>query len=278
MLGSAILVLLVALVPARPSIEPVTPESSATAERPAIEETISHYFRAGDTNSSSELRQAFHPAAMMFFVRDGALTGVSQPEWWARIDAAKEPVKALSRRIPVIDVAGDAAVAKVLSEYPTHRFEDYMSLVRVGGRWRIVGKIFHRTTPANAPEPDAAVSAETEAIRSTLQTLFTAWDDQDASLAASLTSPRTVSYTLLEGQLVGVAAPEWQARIEARKASGQPATKAARRIAFVDASGDAAVARLEHAYPDKTWIQYASLLKIGGKWTIVGLVEGPGRS
>ena len=38
------------------------------------------YFKGGDTGSSMEMRRAFHPATMMFFVdKEGALTGVSMP-------------------------------------------------------------------------------------------------------------------------------------------------------------------------------------------------------
>ena len=248
--------------------------SAPPADRAAIEETIGHYFRAGDTSSSAELREAFHPAAMMFFVRDGNLAGVSQPEWWARIDASRERVVALSRRIPIVDLAGDAAVAKVLSEYPTHRFEDYMSLLKIGGRWRIVGKIFHRTVPPDAPAPDASLmAADGEAIRSTLQALFAARDGNDGARAASVTSPRAVSYTLLEGQLVGVSAAEEQARLAARKAGATSAPRAARRVVFVDSAGDAAVARVESDLPSERQIEYASLLKVGGKWTIVGFLS-----
>jgi len=243
------------------------------AERAAIEETIGHYFAAGDTSSSTELRLAFHPSAMMFFVKDGRLEGVSQPEWWARSDANKTPVRALSRKIPIVDATPDTAIAKVLSEYPTHRFEDYMSLARLGGRWWIVGKIFHRTVPPGAPPPDPAlVAADREAIRSVLQTLFSAQDANDGALAASLSSPRTVTYTVLDDRLVGVSAPEWEARLAARRAAGGDTPKATRRIAMVDSEGDAAVARLEHELPGLRWIDYASLLKVGGKWQIVGFL------
>ncbi len=251
----------------------------APADRAAIEETIGHYFAAGDTSSSAELRLAFHPAAMMFFVKDGQLEGVSQPEWWARADANKTPVRALSRKIPLVDATRDTAVAKVLSEYPTHRFEDYMSLARLGGRWWIVGKIFHRTVPPNAPPPDpAAVAADREAIRSVLRTLFSAQDSNDGALAASLSSPRTMTYTVLDDRLVGVSAPEWEARLAARRTAGGEAPKAVRRIAMVDSEGDAAVARLEHELPGLRWIDYASLLKVEGKWQIVGFVYSQERT
>ena len=179
----------------------------------------------------------------------------------------------MSRKIPLVDATRDTAVAKVLSEYPTHRFEDYMTLAKLGGRWWIVGKIFHRTVPADAPPPDpAAVAADREAIRSTLQTLFSAQDASDGPLAASLSSPRTMTYTVLDDRLVGVSAAEWEARLAARRAAGGEMPKATRRIAMVDSEGDAAVARLEHELPGLRWIDYASLLKVGGKWQIVGFV------
>ena len=41
-----------------------------------------------------------------------------------------------------VDVSGNAAVAKIILDYPTTRFVDYMSLLKVNGKWTIVGKIF----------------------------------------------------------------------------------------------------------------------------------------
>jgi hypothetical protein len=243
------------------------------SDRPAIETTVGHYFKAGDTSSSNELREAFHPAAMMFFVKDGALNGVSQPEWWARADANKSPLVAQSRAIPLVDVAGDAAFAKVVSVYPTHRFADYMSLMKIDGRWWIVGKTFHRFVPPDAPAaPAASVSAERQAIRAVLEKKLRAMDDDDGELLASVYDPRAMTYTVLEGRLVGVPVAEWSARFAARKAKAEASPKATRRIVTVDSEGDAAIARLEHDLPSGRWIDYASLLKVGGQWKIVGLL------
>ena len=256
---------------------PAPPSAAQAPDRAAIEAAVAHYFVAGDTNSSAELKQAFHPAAMMFFVRDGGLVGVSQPEWWSRIEASKETVKALSRAFPLVDQAGDAAVARVASEYPAHRFTDYMSLLRIGGQWRIAGKIFHRTVPANAPAPDrVATAADAEAIGAVLQSVFAAVDAGDGAALAGVVSPRFVAYRVLEGQLVGVSLPEWQARVEARKTANPAPPKAAHRIAFVDSDTDAAIARVEHDIPGERRVDYVSLLKLGGKWTIAGVVFSVG--
>jgi hypothetical protein len=48
------------------------------------------------------------------------------------------------RRIVSIDRTGTAAMAKIELDYPTVRFTDYMSLLKVNGEWKIVNKIFHR--------------------------------------------------------------------------------------------------------------------------------------
>ena len=244
----------------------------SSPDRPAIEQAVGHYFKAGDTSSSAELREAFHPAAMMFFVKDGALNGVSQPEWWARADANKSPVVASSRQIPIVDVAGDAAFAKIVSVYPTHRFADYMSLMKIDGRWWIVGKIFHRFVPPDAPEPSAAaVAADRDAIRATLETLHKALEANDPGLASSVIDSRAMAYTMINGRLVGISAAEGEARLAARRASGEK-IQASRKVVSVDSAGDAAVARLEHDLPTGRWIDYASLLKVGGQWKIVGLL------
>jgi hypothetical protein len=147
-----------------------------------------------------------------------------------------------------------------------------MSLVQLDGRWWIVGKTFHRYVPPDAPPaPAAAVAAERSAIRAVLEKKMQAMDDNDGVLLASVYDPRAMTYTVLEGKLVGVPVAEWSARFAARKAKGE-ASKATRRIAMVDSEGDAAVARLEHDLPSGRWIDYASLLKVGGQWKIVGLL------
>lgn len=247
----------------------------AHAERTAIEETIRHYFRAGDTSSSAELKRAFHPAAMMFSVdKEGALAGVSQPDWWARLDANKSPTRALARKFALVDIEGDVAVAKVVSEYPAFRFEDYMSLVKIGGTWRIVGKIFHRTeavAPASSLSPGA--EREREAIEAALRTLAQGEDASDPELLASVCESRTMTYRLLEGQLVGSPLAEWQARLAARKKNTDPGTKTTRRIPLVDFEENAAVAKIEQERDRERLIDYVSLLKIDGKWRVVGLIS-----
>ncbi|HSB64710.1 MAG TPA: nuclear transport factor 2 family protein [Thermoanaerobaculia bacterium] len=248
---------------------------TAAAERTAIEEAIAHYFRAGDTASAAELRRAFHPAAMMFSVdKEGALAGVSQPEWWARLDANKSPMRALGRRFELVDVEGNAAVAKVVSDYTAFRFEDYMSLLKIGGTWKIVGKIFHRTdtSPDVKAAPARDAPAGSAGIETALRALFRAQDASDAAVLAGICDPRQVTYTLLEGQLVGTSLAEWQARLTARRKAGRPEAAMSHRFLLVDAESNAAVAKVAHEGEEARLVDYVSLLELGGSWRIVGIV------
>ena len=44
----------------------------------------------------------------------------------------------------MVDVSGNAAVAKLELESPEATITDYMSLLKVDGEWTVVGKIFDR--------------------------------------------------------------------------------------------------------------------------------------
>ena len=47
------------------------------------------------------------------------------------------------RAIEAIDVVGNAAVARIILDYPTVKFIDYMTLLKINGEWKIVNKSFY---------------------------------------------------------------------------------------------------------------------------------------
>jgi len=53
-------------------------------------------------------------------------------------------VDSTERKVVSVDVVGDAAVAKLELKRPNAVLTDYMSLLKVDGRWLIVNKIFTR--------------------------------------------------------------------------------------------------------------------------------------
>ncbi|HXE58997.1 MAG TPA: nuclear transport factor 2 family protein [Gemmatimonadales bacterium] len=119
---------------------------TASADEAAIRQTIQYYFDGGTRADSATLAKAFHPEARMLFVREGTLAVVPVGEYIARVGSGKpapadDPTR---KRIVSIDVTGDAAVARLEITRPGQTITDYMSLLKVGGEWKIVNKIFTR--------------------------------------------------------------------------------------------------------------------------------------
>ena len=116
------------------------------ADREAVEKPLKMYL-SGDP---AQLKGAFHPGATMFFARNDSLIAVPIPEYIARVEEsrAKGPPPKRMERIAQVDISGTSAVARLELEYPNQKLTDYMSLVKYGGEWRIVNKIFSRESLA----------------------------------------------------------------------------------------------------------------------------------
>lgn len=119
------------------------------AERAQVEAAVQRYFKGHSTGDGAVMAQAFHPAAHIQSVKDGKLSDRTRDEFTALIKGGRPPDEAQRvRRILSVDIAGDAAVAKVELDYPDVHFIDYLALLKVDGSWTIVNKIFHRAAPA----------------------------------------------------------------------------------------------------------------------------------
>lgn len=246
------------------------------ADRGAIEETVRHYFRASDENDASMLERAFHPTLGMYWVgKDGAVQELDRHAWAERLKSATTRQPARVRRIVSVDVAGDAAIARVHSEFTTHEFDDFVSLLRIGGRWRIVLKVFHRREPGDPPlPPQTRVDAERLEIRELLGRMFQAMNQGDGARLGPLAVARAQTYGVDGGELVAVSVPGWQARLDQARAQGT-VRPAAREVDWVEMATDVAVARMTHVQGAERFVSYGSLLKLAdGGWKLIGLVYG----
>ena len=121
--------------------------SARWADEAAIRQTVQYYFDGGQNRDSLALRKAFHPEARMLFAREGELVVVPIAEYITRVGSDRlEPgeVDSTQRKVVSVDVVGDAAMAKIELKRPDAVLTDYMSLLKVDGRWLIVNKIFTR--------------------------------------------------------------------------------------------------------------------------------------
>ena len=115
-----------------------------TSEEAGVREAIEHYFQGHATGVGDHFRKAFHPDAKLFFIRDGKFSAWTLDEYVSRASGKPAADEAERKRsIASIDISGNAAVVKVLLDYPSVRFVDYMSMLKVDGQWKIVNKTFY---------------------------------------------------------------------------------------------------------------------------------------
>lgn len=136
-----VVVVSLGLLAAVPGLSAVRSQAS---EEAAVREARQHYLQGHATGHGAHYARVFHPVSNLYFVRDGQLATRTSEEYIAGAPghpAADEAKR--KRRIVMVDVTGDAAVAKIELDYPGVLFTDYMSLLKVDGEWKIVAKIFH---------------------------------------------------------------------------------------------------------------------------------------
>ena len=120
------------------------PARAQNAEEAAVRQAIEHYFRGHATGQGEHFRKVFHPDAKLFAVRDGKYWQLTSEEYIARAPGKPATDEAQRKRtVESVDISGNAAIAKVVLEYPQTRFVDYMSMLKIDGEWRIVNKTFY---------------------------------------------------------------------------------------------------------------------------------------
>ena len=121
-----------------------TAAAQSADEEKAVRVPLEHYLQGHATGDGAHYRAAFHPDAKLFFIRDGKVTTRTSEEYIAGANGKPQADEAQRKRwIESVDIAGNAGVAKIILDYPTARFVDYMSLLKVDGEWKIVNKTFY---------------------------------------------------------------------------------------------------------------------------------------
>ncbi|MEL7163181.1 MAG: nuclear transport factor 2 family protein [Bacteroidota bacterium] len=124
----------------------LSPLAAQTSDYALVEETVGYYLDGGTNNDFATLEKAFHPDATMQYMSGDGFTKVNALEFFgSRMKAG--PKSNRKTRVVHIDVSGHAATAKLEIDYPTFTFVDYMTLLKIEGRWQIVSKVFYRRVP-----------------------------------------------------------------------------------------------------------------------------------
>jgi hypothetical protein len=133
-------VVLVLLAGALPLAAQTTGRSSDEAAVRAVLEQYLHGLKFNDTSS---LHEAFWADARLFYIKpDSQLGQWTQASWYATFAGSAGKEEQGELRIAALEVTRDMAMAKIVEDYPRSRYTDYISLLRIQGRWWIVNKIY----------------------------------------------------------------------------------------------------------------------------------------
>ena len=124
--------------------------SQAQADAAAARVPLENYIQGHATGNGDFMRKAFHTDAKVMAFRDGKLTNLTSEEFASRFNGKPAADEAQRKRtIESVEITGNAGVGKIVLDYPTVKYTDYMSLLKVGDEWKIVNKVFYAEPKAN---------------------------------------------------------------------------------------------------------------------------------
>jgi hypothetical protein len=116
------------------------------SERSEIERVVQTYLDGLYEGDADKLASVFHETSALTCEHDGKLTVLPRDQWLKAVRERGSPQsKGLVRddAILQVDQAGPTtALVKVKCQIPPRYFTDYLSLLKVDGRWVVAQKVF----------------------------------------------------------------------------------------------------------------------------------------
>jgi hypothetical protein len=129
-------------------------QKSADPELNAVRVPLDNYIKGHATGDPEYFKKAFHTEGNLIFIREGKYTTRSFADYIAGASGKPAADEAQRRRaIESIEITGNAAIARIILDYPTVKFTDYMTLLKINGEWKIVNKSFY-AEPKKPAEPN----------------------------------------------------------------------------------------------------------------------------
>ena len=117
----------------------------------AVEKVLQLYFDGLYEGDTAKLGEVFHAASHLYSVdSEGKAADMPRGDWFTAVagrPSGKAKSSARADRIVSIDFSGPGtAFAKVECQLPPRYFTDYLTLLKVDGKWQVIAKAFHTVT------------------------------------------------------------------------------------------------------------------------------------
>ncbi len=112
------------------------------SEEAAVTQVIERYIDAGVRGDSSDMAQSFHPDATIYAVSNGESEGGPIQILFDAVEG--QPAPGLTGVVGPVEVNTTTATATaVLSDWAGADYTDQFTLLKVGGTWKILSKVYH---------------------------------------------------------------------------------------------------------------------------------------
>ena len=115
-------------------------------DRAAIEAVVQTYLDGLYEGDVEKLAAAFHPTSSLTYEENGILTPLPRDQW---LEAVRNRPSPQSRGLPRHDrilqidqASATTAFVNLNCAIPPRFFTDYLSLLKVEGRWQVAQKVF----------------------------------------------------------------------------------------------------------------------------------------
>eukprot|EP00959_Pyramimonas_sp_CCMP1952_P232891 4867280-Pyramimonas_sp.AAC.1 len=243
-----------------------------------IAEAVSTYFAALHKRDAELMKTVFHPSAHLKRLDDEDVVQSIPSERFFQIVSVGEPTpEAIVAEDKILNIellqSGVAAMAQVQISLPPKRYTDFLSFLKIDGKWQIISKVF-TAVDMEAPtyrEEMPFVESHSE-IADALTLYFYSLHLSDPELVQQVMHPSSGVYTCEQDQLYARDMDQFCESIAQRPASTDSRVTKYDKICAVSKSGPkTAMAKVQIGFPQvgRLFTDHLSLLKVMGKWTIV---------
>ena len=118
-------------------------KATSVNEYNAIAKVVQQYIEGAKSGRGDDMKPAFQKDATVFgYVGDDLFAGPVQKLFaWNEENGPATELEAWIASIDLIDTV--ATVRLELDNWTGHRFTDLFTLLKVGGEWKIMNKVFH---------------------------------------------------------------------------------------------------------------------------------------
>ncbi|GJL67234.1 MAG: hypothetical protein NPIRA05_22050 [Nitrospirales bacterium] len=122
-------------------------DTTINNEYPAVAQVLGTYYDGLYHGNKEMLRQTFHPDARYVTISNGELLHLDMKSYLPKVEARESPAsigEPYGYTLESIEFAGAmTALVRMRSSMFGKHFIDFLSLIRVDGKWRIISKVFH---------------------------------------------------------------------------------------------------------------------------------------